>query len=144
MGLIMHTLGSLNLLTDYCVVAEGDGGWDPKVDEKLMPFGASDGARLAHRRQAETVRELAVICTNAVGALATYAQSKAKADAIDAELIAAANYPNTGTLITYAEQDASEVSPDTWKVIGGVFKRLPDLRGTGLIKGQLTLKLSKN
>lgn len=140
MPLTTLSLGAVNLndSTKYIAVWEGDQGWQSTLAAQIVPLRISDGARLGSSRIAETKRVFNVVCLGA-----TYAVSRANADAIDAELLAARNYPRTGTAKLYIEQDTSDGTPDTWKVLAGVFQRLASLRPAGLIEGTLTLQLSK-
>lgn len=140
MPLSAHALGSVNLLdeTKYICVHEGDQGWDPNFALTVVGLRASDGARLGASRIGETRRSFQVVCLGA-----NYLTSRANADAIDAVLIQARNFPRTGTLISYLETDSSESVGDSWKVLAGLFKRLNTLRPSGLIEGVLTLSLSK-
>jgi hypothetical protein len=141
MTLSTHTLGSLNLLdgTKYICVFEGEQGWDPAFKLNVVGLGSTDGARLGSARIGATRRAFQIV---ALGA--DYNASRTNADAIDAELIKARNWPRTGALITYVEQDTSESTPDTWKVLGGVLKRTNAIRPAGIVEGVLTLTLSKS
>lgn len=140
MSLTVLTLGSINLLdgTKYLPTHESDQGWDPSFSAMIAGLRSSDGARLATARIGETRRVLQIVCLGA-----DYNTVRANANAIDAVLIQARNFPRTGTLVTFSEQDSSESGPDTWKVLAGLYRRSSSLRPSGLIEGVVTLHLTK-
>lgn len=131
-------LGSIDLTSGYTVLRAGDGGLNQANQSTIVPLRASDGARLGYHRRGQQTRPLHIEIAGD-----DYEDSVAKETALIAALIQAENYPRTGTLVTYIEQEASEAAAQTWKVLKGEWQRTYELMIAGQIAGMLTLELSK-
>lgn len=111
-------IGSLDLTSaSYSVLRAGDGGL--KIDDlsKDVPLRSSDGGRLAYGRYGPATRQLHIEVKGA-GSIAT---AEANRDALIAELLAARNYPRTGTAKLYVEQMTGG-SAMTWKILRATYE----------------------
>jgi hypothetical protein len=131
------TLGSIDLTSGYTVLRAGDGGLKPNLLAQTVPYRNSDGARLVFAREAESPRVLHVEIHGS-----DIDDTKAKEAAIRAALVAARNYPRTGTALVYTERSTGETTAQQWKVLWGRWDRSYELLVAGRLDGILTLALS--
>jgi hypothetical protein len=133
-------LGSIDLTgSGYRVLRAGDGGM--KIDDlgKDVPLRSSDGGRASYGRFGPNTRVLHIEVSGG-GNITT---AEANRDALIAELIAARNYPRTGTVKTYIEQQTGG-GASTYKILRGSYDWTYTLQHVANeIEMTVTLRLSK-
>lgn len=149
MTMAVQSVGSLSLIfttvaasTYFVAATKGDIEW--QTEEEYVPLRASSGARLSYSIEKEGDFTLEIMCLGN-----TFDLAKAARLALETELNAA----KAGTLKTYDERDTLETTARSYRIIGGRYREVGQLTGSGPAIGLggrfrlnaiLDLKLSRN